>query len=63
MVANANFNGANYNFKTKTYETRAGRNMNYEEASKYKWKCEKCSETFPNFKMLINHKNEISQSL
>ena len=55
----ANYNAAYYNAKTGTYETNDGRNMTYAEASKDKWKCEKSSETFPTFKMLINHKNEI----
>ncbi len=48
-----NFNGANYNFKTRKYETRDGRNITYGEASRDKWMCEKCSETFPTFKMLL----------
>jgi hypothetical protein len=54
-----NFNGAYYNARTGAYETRDGRNMSFAEASKDKWKCEKCSETFPTFKMLIKHKNQV----
>jgi hypothetical protein len=38
-----NFNGAYYNARTGAYETRDGRNMSFAEASKDKWKCEKCS--------------------
>jgi hypothetical protein len=54
-----NFNGAYYNARTGEYETRDGRNMSFAEASKDKWKCEKCSETFPTFKMLMDHKNQV----
>jgi transcriptional regulator NrdR family protein len=54
-----NFNGANYNFKTRSYETKDGRNMSYEDASKYKWKCEKCPETFTNYELLKDHKNQV----
>lgn len=53
-----NYNGAYFDFETGTYETRDGRNMSYAEASKDKWKGEKCSETFPTFKMLMEHKNQ-----
>ncbi len=52
-------NGAYFNVRIGEYETRNGRNMTYAEASKDKWKYEKCSETFPTFKSLIDHKNEI----
>jgi len=52
-----NFNGASYNVRTGAYERRDIRNMTYAEASKDKWKCEKCSETFPAIKMLMFHKN------
>jgi hypothetical protein len=51
-----NFNGAYYNARTGNYLSRDGKNMTYAEASKDKWKCEKCSETFPSYKMLFNHK-------
>ena len=54
-----NFNGASYNVRTGAYERRDVRNMTYAEASKDKWKCEKCSEKFPTFKMLNDHKKEI----
>jgi hypothetical protein len=53
-----NYNAAYFNARTGAYETRDGRNMSFAEASKDKWKCEKCSKTFPTFKMLLNHKNE-----
>ncbi len=52
-----NFNSASYNVRTGAYERRDIRNMTYAEASKDKWKCEKCSETFPAIKMLMFHKN------
>jgi len=54
-----NFNGAYYKVRTGAYESRDGRIMTYIEASKDKWKCEKCSEKFPTFKMLNDHKKEI----
>ena len=48
-----------YNPRTKSYQTKDGTDMTYQQAIKNKWRCEKCSETFPNFKMLFNHKNEV----
>ena len=46
-----NFNGAYYNVRTGSYESRDGKNLTYAEASKDKWKCEKCSKKFPTFKL------------
>jgi hypothetical protein len=54
-----NYNAPYYNPRTRTYQTRDGKNMTFAEASKDKWKCEKCSETFQTYKMLFNHKNEV----
>ena len=48
-----------YNFDTGLYETRDGRNLTYEESLRNKWKCDKCFETFPRFRNLRNHKEEI----
>ena len=53
-----NFNAYSYDYKTRTYRSKDGRPMSYAEASRNKWKCEKCSQTFPNYKMLFNHKKE-----
>ena len=54
-----NYNGAYYDAKTGSYQSRDGRNMTFAEASKDKWKCEKCSVTFSSIKMLMVHKNQI----
>lgn len=54
-----NYNAPYYDAKSGSYQTMDGRNMTFAEASKDKWKCEKCSETFPTFKMLMNHKNQV----
>jgi hypothetical protein len=53
-----NRNFAFYNFGTGGYETKDGRAMSYEETLRNKWKCEKCSESFPNYKSLLNYKKE-----
>ena len=54
-----NYNMLPYNPRTKSYQTKDGRNMSYEQAIQNKWRCEKCSETFPNYRFLFNHKKEI----
>jgi len=54
-----NYNGASYNVRTGAYERRDVGNMTYAEASRDKWKCEKCSVTFSSIKMLMFHKNQI----
>jgi hypothetical protein len=54
-----NYNAPYYDARTGEYVTRDGRIMRFTEASKDKWKCEKCSETFPTFKRLIEHKNQV----
>ena len=53
-----NYNMSPYDPRTKLYQSRDGRSLTYEQAVQDKWRCEKCSETFQNFKMLFNHKNE-----
>lgn len=53
-----NHNPFFYNPRTKTYQTKDGGNMTYAEAIQNKWKCEKCLETFPNYKTLFIHKKE-----
>ena len=53
-----NRNFALYNFNIGLYQTKDGRNMTYEETLRNKWKCEKCSDNFPSFKNLLNHKKE-----
>jgi hypothetical protein len=53
-----NHNIAYYNSDSGLYETKVGRNMTYEETLRSKWMCEKCLDTFPNFRGLLNHKKE-----
>lgn len=54
-----NLNAPIYNPRTKLYDTNYGKNMTYAQASKYKWKCEKCLARFSNYKLLFFHKNEV----
>jgi hypothetical protein len=51
-----NFNLASYNIRTGLYENRDSIYENFKEASKCRWKCEKCSEKFRTFKELMGHK-------
>jgi hypothetical protein len=53
-----NRNFAFYNPGTGGYETKDGSTMSHEEIVRNKWKCEKCSKSFPNYKNLLNHKQE-----
>lgn len=54
-----NFNALVYNPRTKLYDSNYGKNMTYAQASKNKWKCEKCLATFSAHKLLFFHKNEV----
>jgi len=53
-----NRNFAFYNFDIGMYQTQDGRHMTYEETVRNRWKCEKCVNTFPNLRLLLNHKQE-----
>ena len=54
-----NRNFAFYNFISGVYETKDGRIMlSHEETLRNKWGCEKCRESFSNYKNLQNHKKE-----
>jgi hypothetical protein len=48
------YNMSSYDARTKSYQTRDGRSVTYEQAIQNKWKCEK-SETFPNYNILFGH--------
>jgi hypothetical protein len=54
-----NYNMSFYNPRTKSYQNKEGKDMTYEQAIQSKWKCEKCSQTFQNYKTLFNHKKEV----
>jgi hypothetical protein len=51
-----NFNLASYNVRTGRYENIDCIYENFKEASKSRWKCEKCSEKFRTFRDLMGHK-------
>ena len=51
-----NFNLASYNITTRRYENIDSIYENFKEASKSRWKCEKCPEKFGTFKGLLGHK-------
>ncbi len=53
-----NSNMTFYNIKTRMYENTNGQYKTYAEAKQTQWKCEKCNETFPTYKMLRDHKTE-----
>lgn len=53
-----NFNMAPYNYKTGLYENNDRKFLSYKEASRNKWKCEKCFQAFQNYKMLSEHKSQ-----
>jgi len=53
-----NFNMAFYNYKTGLYENKNDTYRTQTEASKNKWKCEKCSEKFQSYRMLCEHKSQ-----
>jgi hypothetical protein len=53
-----NYNAPVYNARTKLYDTTDGKNMTYAEATRNKWKCEKCSASFSNYKSLFVHKKQ-----
>ena len=54
-----NFNAVCFNYKTGMYEDNEEAYQTYSEASKNKWKCEKCSEKFRSYRMLYEHKIQI----
>jgi hypothetical protein len=47
-----------YNYKTGLYENKNDTYLTQMEASKNKWKCEKCSEKFQSYKILCEHKSQ-----
>jgi PHP family Zn ribbon phosphoesterase len=51
-----NFNLASYNARTGRYENIDCVYENFKEASKSRWKCEKCSQKFRTFEDLMGHK-------
>jgi hypothetical protein len=51
-----NFNLASYNIRTRRYENIDCIYESFKDASKVRWKCEKCSEKFRTFKELMGHK-------
>jgi len=53
-----NFNAVCFNYKTGMYEDNEETYETYSEASKNKWKCEKCSERFQSYRMLCEHKSQ-----
>ena len=48
-----------FNFGTKLYEGNEHKYETHSDATKIKWKCEKCSQTFRSYKLLHQHKTEI----
>ena len=50
-----NFNTVCFNYKTGMYEDNEEAYQTYSEASKNKWKCEKCI----SYRMLYEHKIQI----
>ena len=51
-----NFNLASYNIRTGRYENIDCIYQSFKDASMARWKCEKSSEKFRNFKQLMGHK-------
>jgi hypothetical protein len=47
-----------YNYKTGLYENKNDTYRTQTEASKNKWKCEKCSEKFQSYRTLCEHKSQ-----
>jgi hypothetical protein len=47
---------ASYSYTTRRYENIDSIYENFKEASKSRWKCEKCPEKFRTFKGLLGHK-------
>jgi hypothetical protein len=45
-----------YNPLTKMYENDNGKYSTYAEAIKKQWKCDKCDQSFRNYKQFRNHK-------
>ena len=54
-----NFNMPSYNASTGLYEDNDSKYQSYSEARSHKWKCEKCSQTYPSYKLLCEHKTEL----
>jgi hypothetical protein len=48
-----------YDHQSKMYKTTDGRLLGYKDVLRYKWKCEKYHQTFPSFKQLREHRDEI----
>jgi len=54
-----NFNAVCFNHNTGMYEDNEEAYQTYSEASKNKWKCEKCIKKFRSYRMLYERKIQI----
>ena len=41
------------------YENATGKFATYAEARQKQWKCDKCAEMFPSYKLLRDHKKDL----
>ena len=53
-----NFNMADFNYSTGFFEKNGLEYVTRAEALMNKWKCEKCSERFPTYRMVHDHKTQ-----
>ena len=49
---------ADYNYSTGFFEKNGREYVTHAEALMNKWKCEKCSERFPTYRMVHDHKTQ-----
>ena len=53
-----NFNMLYYNYRTGFIENNNEAYLTHAEALRNKWKCDKCSEKFQNYRLVHEHKTQ-----
>ncbi len=54
-----NFNLPIYNVKTGMYEDGDAKYRTFAEARQKQWRCDKCNQMFPSYKLLKDHKTDV----